>query len=224
MHDLLRGLSAVLGVMLCSTMVYAQAGTVQASIAGVVTDSSGGVLPGVSVEASSTALIEKVRTVVTDGTGRYRIIDLPSGTYALTFTLPGFSTVRQEGIALSGSFAATINTQLRVGGLEETITVTSESPIVDVQSARRQQVMDSSLVAAIPSARQFQNLAILVPGLTVTGTQDVGGIDASPTRSFTSHGGANNEGTLQVDGLSTRQQQRRHGVFGARTWRWRRKS
>jgi hypothetical protein len=177
-------------------------GTIQAGIAGAVTDSSGAVLPGVTVEASSPALIEKVRTVVSDGTGRYRVGDLPPGTYAVTFTIPGFATVRQEGVALSGSFTAVVNAQLRVGALEETITVTGESPTVDVQSARRQQVLDNELIASIPTGRQFQNLAILVPGLNVTGTQDVGGINASAVRSFGSHGGENIEGRLMVDGLS----------------------
>src|SRR5918999_1008123 len=110
----------------------------QASIAGQVRDASGAVLPGVTVETSSPALIEKVRSVVTDGTGQYRIELLPPGEYAVTFTLPGFSTVRREGIQLTGTFTATIDSDLRVGALEETITVTGESPIVDVQSATRQ--------------------------------------------------------------------------------------
>ena len=107
----------------------------QASITGVVRDASGAVLPGVTVEAASPALIEKVRSVVTDGTGQYRIVDLRPGTYTVTFTLPGFNTVKREGIELTGSFTATVNADLQVGALEETITVTGESPIVDVQSA-----------------------------------------------------------------------------------------
>jgi hypothetical protein len=160
---------------------------------GVVSDTSGAVLPGVTVEVSSPALIERVRSVVSDGTGRYRVIDLPAGVYSVTFTLTGFGTVQQEGIELSGSLTATVNTQMRVGGVQETITVSGVSPIVDVQSARRQQVMDNAIITSIPSARQFQNLAVLVPGLTVTGTQDVGGIGASATRSFTSHGAENAE-------------------------------
>src|SRR5207249_9944727 len=91
----------------------------------------GAVLPGVSVEASSPALIEKTRTVVSDGTGQYRIVDLRPGIYTVTFTLTGFSTVKREGIELIGSFVATVNADMRVGGLAETITVTGESPIVD---------------------------------------------------------------------------------------------
>ena len=125
----------------------------QAAITGVVKDNSGGVLPGVRVEAASPALIERVRSVVTDATGQYRIVDLRPGVYAVTFELPGFSIVRREGIELSGSFVATVNADLRVGALEETITVTGETPIVDVQSARTQQIITRDIISAIPSSR-----------------------------------------------------------------------
>ena len=126
----------------------------------------GCVLPGVTVEASSPELIEKVRSVVTDGGGQYRIIDLRPGTYTVTFTLPGFSTVRREGIALTGTFTATVNADLRVGELQETVIVTGESPIVDVQSARQQQVIDRDALTSIPSSRMFHSIAALVPGIT----------------------------------------------------------
>src|SRR4026208_977629 len=112
----------------------------QSAFTGVVKDASGAVLPGVTVEASSAVLIEKTRSVVTDPTGQYRIVDLRPGTYVATFTLQGFSVVKREGIELTGDFVATVNSDLRVGNLEETITVTGESPIVDVQSARVQTV------------------------------------------------------------------------------------
>src|SRR5687767_13608847 len=132
-------------VVLCgfgiwSTNASAQ-GAVQASIAGVVRDTSGAVLPGVTVEASSPVLIEKIRAAVTDDTGRYRIIALNPGTYTVSFALPGFGTVRREGIVLTGSLTATIDVELRVGSLEETVTVTGESPIVDVQSVKQQRVI-----------------------------------------------------------------------------------
>ena len=128
-------LVTVVGILLPG-LVYAQA-----SIAGVVRDSSGAVLPGVTVEASSPALIEKVRTVITDGAGQYRIIDLRPGTYAVTFTLPGFNTVRREGVELSGDAVANVAAEMRVGALEETITVTGAAPVVDVQGVRQQQVL-----------------------------------------------------------------------------------
>ena len=140
----------------------------QASIEGVARDSSGAVLPGVTVEASSPALIEKVRSVVTDGTGQYQIIDLRPGTYAITFSLPGFNTFKREGIELTGAFAATINADLRVGELNETITVTGESPVVDVQNARQQTVLGAEVMNTIPTGRtQFGN-AVLVPGINST--------------------------------------------------------
>src|SRR4051812_43243628 len=113
----------------------------QAVITGVVRDSSGAVLPGVTVEASSPALIEKVRSVVSDATGQYRVVDLRPGTYAVTFTLSGFNSVRREGIQLTGTFVATVNTDLQVGTVAETVVVTSESPTIDVQSATVQKTM-----------------------------------------------------------------------------------
>src|SRR5919109_786630 len=134
----MRKTVVVLGLLL----LLPSAAYAQASIAGQVRDASGAVLPGVTVEASSPALIEKVRSVVTDGTGQYRIELLPPGDYTVTFTLPGFSTVKREGIQLTGTFTATVDTDLRVGAVEETITVTGESPIVDVQTATRQRVID----------------------------------------------------------------------------------
>src|SRR3979411_823046 len=103
----------------------------QPVIAGARNDASGAVLPGVVVEASSPALIEKVRTAVTDGTGQYRIEDLRPGTYSVTFSLSGFSAYKRDGVELTGSFTATIDADLRVGSLQETVTVTGETPIVD---------------------------------------------------------------------------------------------
>src|SRR5437762_3748290 len=108
-------------------------GFAQSSIAGVVTDASNAVLPGVTVEASSPALIEKVRTATTDDSGRFQLVDLRPGVYNVTFTLPGFKSVVREGLSLPATFTATVNAQMSVGGVEETVTVTGESPIVDVQ-------------------------------------------------------------------------------------------
>src|SRR5688572_28908687 len=130
----------------------------QAVIAGTVRDSSGAVLPGVTVEAASPTLIEKVRSVATDGTGQYRIEDLRPGTYTVTFTLQGFNTFKREGIELTGSFTATINAELRVGALTETITLTGESPVVDVQSARREVTLNSDVLQSIPSVRSYNAL------------------------------------------------------------------
>ncbi len=171
----------------------------QASLTGTVRDASGGVLPGVTVEASSPALIEKVRTAVTDDTGQYRIIDLRAGTYTMSFSLPGFNAVRRENIVLSGTQTLTIPVEMRVGGIQETVTVTGESPVVDVQSARREVVIDRQLVQSIPASRAAGALLNATPGLTV----DNNGIALSPTMTFFSaNGGANNEGRMAVNGMT----------------------
>ncbi len=140
----------------------------QGSIAGSVKDPSGAVLPGVTVEASSDALIEKTRTAVTDSSGNYRIVDLPPGTYSVTFTLTGFKTVRREGILIQGTFAAPVSEQMQVGTLEETITVTG-TPTVDVSNNTAQFVVDRDILDAIPTPiRNTPARALLLPGTTVT--------------------------------------------------------
>ena len=172
----------------------------QAAIAGVVRDASGAVLPGVTVEASSPVLIEKVRSATTDGTGQYRITSLPPGTYSVTMTLPGFSTVKRENLDVAGEGIITVNGELRVGGVQETITVTGESPLVDVQSTRRQQIVDDDTLKALPATRGYNALVFLVPSITGGSNQ----IDLMPAmRIFYSHGGRGNEGRTLVDGLST---------------------
>src|SRR4029453_10001935 len=128
---MLRGFRIVAG-LICVAL-FPVAAFAQASISGTVKDGSGAVLPGATVAAASPALIEKVRTVVTDGSGLYTVENLRPGTYTVTFTLPGFTTVVREGIELTGSFVASVNGEMRVGALEETITVTGETPVVDVQ-------------------------------------------------------------------------------------------
>src|SRR5690348_7595229 len=171
----------------------------QATVTGTVRDSSGAVLPGVTVEASSPALIEKARTAVTDGSGQYRIIELNAGTYALTFTLQGFSSVRREGIELSGTQTIAIPAVMRVGTVTETVTVTGETPVVDVQSVKQQVVLKSGVIAAIPATRAAGALLNATPGLTV----DAGGLAASPTMTmFTARGGRLGEGRVTVNGMA----------------------
>jgi hypothetical protein len=141
----------------------------QGSITGSVRDTSGAVLPGVTVEVSSAALIEKTRTAVSDSSGQYRIVDLPPGTYDVVFSLAGFKTIRREGIILQGDFSAQINGELQVGALEETITVTGESPIVDVVNNRSQFVANREILDAIPTPiRNTPLRALLLPGTAVT--------------------------------------------------------
>jgi Carboxypeptidase regulatory-like domain len=196
-RSILIALALVFGI---PPVLFAQA---TASIAGVVQDASGAILPGVTVEASSPALIEKVRTVVTDAAGQYKIEQLRGGVYTVTFTLSGFSTLRREGIELSGSFTATVNAELKVGALEETLTVTGESPLVDLQSAAKQRVVDQELLVAIPTGRTPQVAAFLVPGVNLNNV-DVGGTNIINTTggSLSVHGGSISDTRLLIDGVT----------------------
>ena len=142
----------------------------RASIVGLVTDASGAVMPGVTVEAASPALIEQQKTVVTDSAGRFAIVELRPGTYSVTFSLTGFKTVKREGIELTGSFAAAVNAALEVGALEETITVSGASPVVDVQNTRTQLVVSQDILQALPVMRSIQDQANLVPGVVSRST------------------------------------------------------
>lgn len=179
----------------------------QASISGVIRDNSDAVLPGVTIEASSPALIEKVRAVVSDSAGQYRIVDLRPGVYTVTFSLPGFSVFRREGIELTGTFSATVNAQLRIGTLEETITVTGEAPVVDVQSTTSQRVMTNELISSIPVGRSHLNYSVLVPGLSTNQgasrgqTMDVGGTNNLQNTLMSMHGGRASDTRLMLDGV-----------------------
>ena len=165
----------------------------QGTLTGTVRDESGGVLPGVTVEASSPALIEKVRSAVTDGAGQYRITGLNPGAYSLTFRLTGFTIVKREGIELSGTTTLTIPVDMHVGAIEETITVAGDTPVVDVQSTQRETVLNADVVAAIPGSRSVGTLLNAVPGLNVND----GALAASPTMTFfAARGGPINEGRM----------------------------
>ena len=139
----------------------------QSAIAGVARDTSGAVLPGVTVEVSSPALIEKTRSAITDAAGQDRVVDLRPGTYSVTFTLQGFNTVKRDGVFLDANFTAPVNVEMRVGAIEETVTVTGESPIVDVQNTSRREVVDRELLDALPTGRDFQTIGNVIPGVTI---------------------------------------------------------
>ena len=197
-------LARILGMFVVTVMLPSALYAQRASIAGVVRDTSGAVLPGVIVEAASPALIEKVRLAITDGSGQYRIIDLRPGTYSVTFTLPGFATVVREGIELSGTFVANIDADLSVGGLEETITVTGEAPVVDVTSTVQQVALDREIVRDLPTARQHYSVAVLIPGVVVD-DPDVGGANPISTTNITIHGSRTQDGRVAVDGITVGQ-------------------
>ena len=196
---------AVLAVGLwIPTMAYAQQ-----SITGTVKDSSGAVLPGVTVEASSPALIEKVRTVFTDGTGQYRVIDLRPGTYSVKFTLAGFKTFERSGLELTGDFTAVVNAELSVGTVEETVTVSGESPIVDVQSSSRSATIPSHVIESIPTSRLTHTMAVLMPGVSIgggltmmPGSQDVGGDRGATAMQLAVHGSRGGDTTYRINGQS----------------------
>ena len=176
----------------------------QASITGVVRDTSGAVLPGVTVEASSPALIEKVRSTVTNDTGQYRLENLRPGTYSVTFSLGGFSTIRRDGVELQGSFSATISVDMRVGEIAETVMVSGESPIVDVQNTTQQRVLSHEIIDAIPTGRSDKNLATLIPGVSIAGaiSQDVGGTQDQVSSQLIVHGSRGTDQRLTQNGVS----------------------
>jgi hypothetical protein len=194
MREARKALLVAVFVWLLPSIVSAQA-----TLTGTVRDNTGAILPGVTVEASSPALTEKVRSVVTDNAGVYRIIELNPGIYAVTYTLPGFGTVRREGIQLQGTQVITIPVTLSVGTLQETVTVTGETPVVDVQSVRREVVLDAEVLQTVPGTRTVGNLLNATPGLTVDGN----GVNPTPTMTFFSaRGGQTNEGRMSVNGLT----------------------
>src|SRR5438552_7776972 len=156
----------VIGVA-CLSLWPVIASAQTSSIAGVGKDASGAVLPGVTVEAASPALIEKVRSAVTDGSGQYQIIQLRPGTYTVTFTLTGFTTVRREGIELTSDFTANINADMKVGAVAETITVTGDTPVVDVQNITTRTVMTRDVMDVMPTGRNIQAVGILIPGTSI---------------------------------------------------------
>jgi hypothetical protein len=191
----MRRLSAAL-VLVCAAMLLLPAhAAAQASISGLVQDSSGAVLPGVTVEASSPALIEKTRSTITDSAGRYSIVDLRPGTFAVTFTLSGFNTVKREGIVLTGTFDAQVNADLRVGSIQETITVSGASPVVDITNNITQMVLTKEQIEILPGDRTLKGRAALIPGVVIPGANT--GVVA--------HGSDSNDSHTMVDGFKSGQ-------------------
>jgi hypothetical protein len=182
--------------VLCAGVLLAPAtASAQTGIAGVVRDTTGAVMPGVTVEASSPALIEKSRVAISDSAGQYKIVDLPPGTYAVAFTLAGFKSVRRTDILLEGTFTAQINADLQVGAMEETLTVTAESPTVDVITNQKTFVANREILDSIPTpVRNTPGRALLIPGTTVTPF-------VLGQFNLTSHGSATSDFAMAIDGL-----------------------
>ena len=193
----------VVAILVLSLPLSTQAqGSGGASITGVIKDSSGAILPGVTVEASSPALIEKVRTTVSDTSGQYRIIELRPGLYTVTYTLPGFSTLKREGIELTTNFTATLNVDLKVGEVAETVTVTGESPIIDVKGVTREQVISKAMMDALPTSKSMGGLIALVPGaVSPANGLDVGGSKGEQSVRISVHGARTGDMRQMVDGM-----------------------
>jgi hypothetical protein len=178
-----------------------------ASIAGVVKDTSGAVMPGVTVEAASPALIEKVRSVITDERGLYRIVDLRPGTYTVTFSLPGFSPLKREGLELTTSFTATLNAEMKVGQVEDTVTVLGETPVVDSLNVRTQNTFVRETLDEIPTTKRIGQYASIIPGATYANAtfQDVGGNQGEGGQ-FGVHGQRPQDLSTNLEGLNQNQQ------------------
>ena len=193
--------ACVFGLLLVPAVAHAQA------IGGTVTDTTGGVLPGVTVEARSPALIEQVRTAITDGSGQYLIVALETGSYTVTFSLPGFSTLVREGVELSTGFTANVDGELAVGALSETVTVTEATPTIDVQSVRQSETIDRDIFEVLPTTRGYDSLALLIPAMNIQGGPstavpiDTGGLSGVPNNRLTIHGSDEYDAEVHVDGF-----------------------
>src|SRR6266508_3775135 len=186
-------------VLLAAVALGPSAAFAQTALAGTVKDPSGAVVPGVTVEASSPVLIERIRTATTDAAGQYRIESLQPGTYTVSFTLPGFATLKRDDVLVSGTGVVKIDAEMRVGGVAETVVVTGESPVVDVQSTRRAITLDNETMRNLPSVRSYSYLLTAVPGLQANITD----VNTGPVFAiFPVHGGRGVESRLTVEGLN----------------------
>src|SRR5262245_37993392 len=178
-------------------------GTSAASISGVVTDNSGAILSGVAVEVSSPVLIDKVRTTRTDDRGEYRIVELRPGTYAVTFARQGFASLRREGIELTSNFNGAVNAELHVSAVEQSVTVSGASPLVDTRNVARQTVISKTLLDTVPTGKNLLSFYALTPAaVTPTNAQDVGGSRGETTARVSVHGSKQRDTRMMLDGMS----------------------
>lgn len=195
------GLVALTAVLLLPSGVFAQDG----SIAGVAADETGAVLPGVTVEASSPALIEGVRVAVTDGAGRFEISALRPGSYAVTFTLAGFNTFVRDGIELTAGFTANVDGTMTIGSIEETVTVSGAAPLIDVQNVVSQQNLSREQLDVLPTGKTYWGYAALTVGMNTNiagGGHDVGGSIGDAWGHVSIHGSSSSDGAMEWDGMT----------------------
>jgi hypothetical protein len=190
----------ILAALACAVL-RPTAAFAQSAFSGSVKDTTGAILPGVTVEAASPVLIEKTRSVVTDAQGRYTIVDLRPGVYTLTFTLAGFGSLVRSGLELQSNVTVPVSVELRVGAIEESVTVSGASPLVDVQAASRNQVLTRDIIDALPVTRNLQSVGAIVPGVKMN-RPDVGGSQMMEQIAQSTHGSATKDITMQVDGMS----------------------
>jgi len=200
----MNGLSKYLAIAWMAVMLVASHGAAQVqtgSITGTITDSSGAVLPGATVTLTGEKLIGGAAIVVTDAAGAYRFDRLPPGAYTVKFELQGFKAVTRDDIRVSAAFVATVNAKLEVGSLQESITVTGESPTIDTKSNLQQTVLTQEVLEGVPSGRDPWSVAKIIPGVQV-GTYDVGGTQSYQQSSLSSHGSNTNDVSYNIDGAT----------------------
>jgi len=204
----------ILALVLSPTVSNAQ------EIGGTVSDSTGGVLPGVTVEARSPDIIEEVRTAITDGNGQYMIVALEPGSYEITYTLPGFGTLIRDGITLQTGFTANVSVELSVGDIQETVTVSGASPVVDIQRVEQQAVMDRQIIDSIPTGKSISTYGLLIPGMSgaqAYGTalqQDAGGLSVQTMQRLMIHGGSEDDQMVNINGMDVAQGHTQGGDLG----------
>jgi hypothetical protein len=208
-----RGALSALALLFIFAAARGAAAQSSSSIVGVVRDASGAAVPGVTVEVASPALIERQKVVVTEGDGTYRVVDLRPGKYTVTFTLPGFQTVRRENVELNTAFTATVDATLTVGGVEEQVTVTGGAPLIDTRSGTSERPLTRELLEGIPVGRIPNVAVMLVPGAT-TARPDVGGSETGQTSNASIHGSQGRDLVWNTDGLNMTSNTANGGLSG----------